>query len=163
MQIGTAGAVLAILVTVNSATPIRPAAPSVSPSVSRLGWLAGCLEMRSGDYVIEEHRMGIRAGSMLGMARTTSSKVLVEYELTPIHEKGGKVVLEARPSGQPAAEFTATVIGRDSAVFAAPRHDYPQIVGYRRAGVDSVVAWIDGRTEGKPRRVEFRYRRVPCP
>lgn len=37
-----------------------------------LRWLAGCLEMRSGDRVVEEHRMDLRAGSMLGMGRTTS-------------------------------------------------------------------------------------------
>ncbi len=72
-------------------------------------------------------------------------------------------MFEARPSGQPTATFTATVAGPDSVVFAAPGHDYPQIVGYRRAGADSVVAWIDGKAGGKSRRVEFPYRRVACP
>jgi hypothetical protein len=134
-----------------------------NPSVTQLGWLAGCLEMRSGDRLVEEQRMSVRAGSMLGMARTTSAKGLGEFELTLIHEKDGKIVFEARPSGQPAATFTATVAGPDSVVFAAPGHDYPQIVGYRRAGADSVVAWIDGKAGGKSRRVEFPYRRVGCP
>ncbi len=51
-------------------TGIAGAVPAVSrsnPSVTQLGWLAGCLEMRSGDRLVEEHRMGVRAGSMLGM------------------------------------------------------------------------------------------------
>jgi hypothetical protein len=104
-----------------------------------------------------------RAGSMLGMARTTTSKGLVEYELTLIREKAGKVIFEAHPSGQPAATFTATLAGPDSVIFAAPEHDYPQVVGYRRLGADSVVAWIDGMAGGKSRRVEFPYRRVTCP
>jgi hypothetical protein len=119
--------------------------------------------MRSGDRVVEEYRMGIRGGSMLGMARTTTSKDLTEYELTLIQEKAGRLVFEARPSGQPVAVFSATIAGPDSVVFAAPEHDYPQIVGYRRSGADSVVAWIDGRSGGKQRRIEFPYRRVPCP
>ncbi|MDF3052022.1 MAG: hypothetical protein K0S19_127 [Geminicoccaceae bacterium] len=140
-----------------------PASSRDNPSVTQLGWLAGCLEMRSGDRLVEEQRMSVRAGSMLGMARTTSAKGLGEFELTLIHEKDGKIVFEARPSGQPTATFTATVAGPDSVVFAAPGHDYPQIVGYRRAGADSVVAWIDGKTGGKSRRVEFPYRRVGCP
>ena len=40
---------------------------------------------------------------------------------------------------------------------------YPQIVGYAKAGKDSVVAWIDGTAGEKRKRVAFPYRRVPCP
>src|SRR5215207_95400 len=78
---------------------------AVSPtysSVEQLGWLTGCLEMRSGDRVVEEHRMGVRRNSILGMGRTTSAEGLSEYELTLIYEKEEKIVFEARPSGQPA-------------------------------------------------------------
>jgi hypothetical protein len=119
--------------------------------------------MRSGDRLVEEHRMDLRAGSMLGMARTTTSKGLAEYELTLIREASGKIVFEAHPSGQPAAVFSATSANADSVVFEAPEHDYPQIVGYRRSGPDSVIAWIDGRQGGKRQRIEFPYGRVACP
>jgi len=51
----------------------------------------------------------------------------------------------------------------DSVVFEASQHDYPQIVGYRRSGRDSVLAWIDGTRGGKPQRIEFPDRRVVCP
>jgi len=132
-------------------------------SIDQLGWLAGCLEMRSGGRVVEENRMAPRHGSMLGMGRTTTSKGLVEFELTLIREKQGKIVFEAMPSGQPKAVFTAIAVGADSVVFAAPEHEYPQIVGYRRRGADSVIAWIDGKVDGTRRLVEFPYRRVPCP
>ena len=132
-------------------------------SIDQLGWLAGCLEMRSGDRVVEENRMAPRHGSMLGMGRTTTSKGLAEFELTLIREKQGKIVFEAMPSGQPKAVFTAIAAGGDSVVLGAPEHDYPQIVGYRRQGADSVIAWIDGTADGKRRRVEFPYRRLPCP
>ncbi len=138
------------------------ATPRSGASLDRVAWLGGCLEMRSGDLVIEEQRMGVRGASMLGMSRTTSPKGLVEYELTLIHERGGKLVYEAHPSGQPAAVFTAIAVTTDSAVFAAPEHDYPQVVGYRRVGADSVVAWIDGVSRGRQRRIDFPYRRVAC-
>lgn len=159
----TAGPVLATLGIWGAPIPSQPAATAPGLSVEQVSWLAGCLEMRSGDRVVEEQRMGVRGASMLGMARTTTSKGLIEYELTLIHEKAGKILFEARPSGQPAAVFAATTVGTDSVVFAAPQHDYPQIVGYRRAGPDSVVAWIDGDAGGKRRRIEFPYRRVSCP
>jgi hypothetical protein len=159
----TVGPLVATLGIWGAAIPPQPAAMAGFPSVEQVSWLAGCLEMRSGDRVVEEQRMGVRGASMLGMARTTTPKGLIEYELTLIHEQAGNILFEARPSGQPAAVFTATTVGPDSVVFAAPEHDYPQIVGYRRAGPDSVVAWIDGQSGGKQRRVEFLYRRVPCP
>ena len=138
--------------------------PEPSAALDRLAWLGGCLEMKAGELVVEEQRMAARAGTMLGMSRTTSSaRGLVEYELTLIREQDGRLVYEAHPSGQPAAVFPAMATTEDSAVFANPQHDYPQTIGYRRAGADSVTAWIDGNSRGKPRRVEFRYRRVSCP
>ena len=156
------GIVVALLAVSGSAGLARPAAPARRPSISQLDWLAGCLEMRSGDRLVEEQRMGVRAGSMLGMARTTTAKGLGEYELTLIQERGGKIVFEAWPSGQPPATFTAASVGPDSVIFTSPKHDYPQVVGYRRVGSDSVIGWIDGNMGGKPRRIEFPYRRVSC-
>ena len=50
----------------------------------------------------------------------------------------------------------------DSVVFEAPEHDFPQRVGYRRVGSDSVLAWVEGTMKGKTRRIEFPYRRVQC-
>jgi len=140
-----------------------PALPPPGFSMENLRWLAGCLEMRSGDRVLEEFRTELRAGSMLGMGRTTSSKGLMDYELTLIREKAGKILFEAHPQGQPAAVFGATSVSKDSVIFEAPEHDYPQIVGYRRSGRDSVTAWIDGRQGGRRQRMEFTYRRVACP
>jgi len=162
MQARSAGVALAFLAAGGAASAVRPPSPG-GPSMAQLGWMSGCLELRSGNRMVEEHRMALRGGSMLGMSRTTTPEKLLEYELTLIHERSGKIVFEARPSGQPAAVFTAKTVGPDSAVFVAPEHDYPQVVGYRRAGADSVVAWIDGNSRGKSRRVEFPYRRVPCP
>ena len=155
--------IVALLGIWGTALPRGPDHDPAQLSVKKLGWLAGCLEMRTGDRVVEESRMALRAGSMLGMARTTSSSGLLEYELTLIREKAGKILFEAHPSGQAAAVFSATSANGDSVVFEAPEHDYPQVVGYRRTGRDSVVAWIDGRQGAKRMRIEFPYRRVPCP
>jgi uncharacterized protein DUF6265 len=143
--------------------PQSPAGMPPPASIQAVRWLAGCLEARSPETVIEEVRLDARAGSMLGMGRTTSKRGLVAYELTLIREQAGVLVFEAHPSGQATAVFRATVVNSDSVIFAAPEHDYPQIVGYRRVAADSVLAWIDGKVQGKRQRVEFSYRRVACP
>ena len=154
----------AVLVAVGAlAYAQRPLARAKPGSIENVRWLAGCYEMNRGTSVIEEVRMAPRAGSMLGMGRTTTNKGLVEYELTLVAERDGGLVYEAHPSGQPAAVFRAKVVNQDSVVFAAPEHDYPQEVGYARAGNDSVLAWIDATLAGKRKRVSFPYRRSPCP
>ena len=153
------------VVGLRAVAPGRPIEPAVRPavgSIAEIAWLAGCLESRRGDRVVEEDRMELRAGTMPGVGRTTSSRGMLEYEFTLIRERDGKPVYEAHPSGQPSTTFEATVANGDSVVFAAPAHDYPQIVGYRRAGADSVIAWIDGTVQGRSRRIEFPYRRVAC-
>ena len=107
--------------------------------------------------------MAPREGTMLGMGRTTTGRGLGEYELTLIRQDSTRLIYEAHPSAQPVATFVARAANADSVVFEAPEHDYPQRVGYRRIGSDSVLGWIDGTIKGKSRRVEFPYRRVPCP
>jgi Domain of unknown function (DUF6265) len=131
--------------------------------IATIGWLTGCLEMRSGTRVVEEQRMAERAGTMLGMGRTVNARGLGDYELTLIKEDGGRLLFEAHPKGQPPATFAARVATADSVLFEAPEHDFPQRVGYRRVGSDSVLAWVEGTMNGKARRIEFPYARVTCP
>jgi hypothetical protein len=131
--------------------------------IATIGWLAGCLEMRSGNRVVEEQRMAERAGTMLGMGRTVGARGLGDYELTLIKEEGDRLLFEAHPKGQPPATFKALTATADSVVFELPEHDFPQRVGYRRVGADSVRAWVEGTMNGTMRRVEFPYARVPCP
>ena len=53
--------------------------PGRNDTLEDLRWMAGCFEMRSKDRLVEEQRMDVRGGSMLGMARTTTSRGLGEY------------------------------------------------------------------------------------
>src|SRR5829696_103049 len=131
--------------------------------IAPVSWLAGCLEMRSANRVVEEQRMAERGGTMLGMGRTVGGRGLSDYELTLIKEDGARLLFEAHPKGQPPATFVARVANSDSVVFEAPEHDFPRRVGYRRIGADSVLAWVEGTVNGKDRRIEFPYRRVACP
>ena len=101
--------------------------------------------------------------SMVGTSRTVRSDSLVAFEVMVIREQGEGLVLEAHPSGQPAAMFHSDA-GRDSVVvFENLHHDFPQRIGYRRSSPDSLYAWIEGTMDGEPRRLEFLYRRALCP
>jgi len=131
-------------------------------TVDRVAWLQGCWRSTRGEATVEEQWMAPRGGTMLGMGRTVRGSNLVEYELVLIKEQAGRLAYEAHPSGQPTATFTATTASDGSVVFENPQHDFPQRVGYRRDGADSLQAWIEGQVSGKPRRVDFSYQRARC-
>ena len=152
-----------VLVALVALAVSSPAAAQSATRISSVAWLTGCLEMRRGNRVVEEQRMPERAGTMVGMGRSVGLRGLDDYELTVIQEDGSRLLYVAHPRRQPVATFVASVASTDSVVFENPAHDFPQRVGYRRVGADSVLAWIDGTSNGKKQRAEFPYRRVPCP
>ena len=133
-----------------------------SASVQQLGWLAGCWSRGSGALVTEEQWMRPRGGAMLGMSRTIRRDTMVEYEHLRIHDRGGKVVYVAMPSGQSMTEFEAVLTTDSVVTFENPAHDFPQRIIYRRRGADSLVARIEGTRAGQVRAVDFPFMRVAC-
>lgn len=130
--------------------------------IHQVAWLEGCWEAASGARTVEERWMGPRGDNMLGVSRTVRDGRLVEYELIVLREQGGQLAYHAHPSGQPSAVFLSRTVSGSRVVFEHAEHDFPQRVGYERTG-DSLLAWIEGTRDGKARRVDFPYRRVPCP
>lgn len=135
---------------------------AAAPPLSRVAWIQGCWEASSPKRVVQESWTAPLGGSMIGVSRTVRGDSLVEYELVVLRERSGVITYEAHPSGQPVATFTARAVTDSSIVFSNPAHDYPQEIGYRLVGADSLIAWIDGTSKGKARRVEFPYARSGC-
>ena len=144
---------------------LAAAAVTAPASLAPLDWLAGCWRRATPRRVVEEAWMAPAGGLMLGMSRTVSATdgTLVEFEQVRIEARGDTVVYVAKPSRQPEATFTAITFDDSTIVFEDPGHDFPQRVGYRRVGADSLSAWIEGTVDGKARRVDFPYRKVACP
>jgi len=138
-----------------------PAAPPAL-TLERVAWLQGCWEMRASGRMVEENWMAPRGGSMIGVGRTVRSDTLADYEMNVLRVVAGALAYEAHPAGQPVATFVAREASDSMVVFSDPTHDFPQRVGYRRIGADSLLAWIEGERGGRTRRIEFPYRRVPC-
>lgn len=103
-----------------------------------------------------------RAGSMLGVGRTTRGDKLIDHEYVVLTERDGRLAYEAHPSGQATATFTSKPITGREVVFEDAAHDFPQRVGYKSTGPGQLLAWIEGTSGGKTRRVEFTYRIVNC-
>lgn len=131
--------------------------------VEHVAWLQGCWEMTSAQRTVEEQWMAPRGGSMIAMSRTVQGDRLVGYELVTLREQGERLAYEAHPSGQSAAVFLSRIVTDSMVVFENPGHDFPQEVGYQRDRGGSLVAWIEGSSQGQTRRIEFPYRRATCP
>jgi hypothetical protein len=143
-----------------------PAVPAAPVSLSPLSWLAGCWKRETARSVVEEQWMAPAGGLMIGMSRTLGAADgrWIEFEQVRIEARGDRAVYVANPSRQATAEFVAVEYDDAHIVFENKAHDFPQRVGYRRVGADSIAAWIEGTDgAGKSRRVDFPYRRAACP
>jgi Domain of unknown function (DUF6265) len=134
---------------------------SAATSVNDVGWIAGCWDLTRDNRHIVEQWMPPEGNTMLGMSRTVVDGKTTEWEFLMI--RGGPKGLEyvAKPSGQAEAVFTATAATAGDVVFENPAHDFPKKIIYTRNG-DALVASIEGPMNGKTRRIDFSYKKVPC-
>jgi uncharacterized protein DUF6265 len=135
-----------------------------SARLESVSWLIGCWELLASDQnqLVQESWGAPLGGSMLGMSRTVRDGKLIQFESIILRVEKGKLAYEAHPSGQPTATFLSTKISDKSILFENPQHDFPQKIGYELKDSSSLLAWIEGPVDGKPRRQEFPYRRVVC-
>jgi hypothetical protein len=142
-----------------SALIVSPGAAQPPPEgdVTRLAWLTGCWSLaRSSGAETEEHWMSPKGGTLLGMSRTVRAGKTVEHEFLQIRIEAGRLVYEARPSGQPPAVFPIKLLEADSVTFENPSHDFPQRISYRRTA-GGVTARIEGTSDGKSRGIDFPF------
>lgn len=129
--------------------------------LDRLGWLAGCWELKRGPRTTLEMWMPPAGGLMLGASRTTVDGALREFEQVRLRAQGPGLVYTALPSGQ-AEAFTSTAVSDSGFAVENLQHDFPQRIIYRRRGADSLIARIEGPGPSGPRGFDFPMRRVAC-
>jgi hypothetical protein len=137
-------------------------ASAQAASTQRLAWLQGCWAAAASDRVIEEQWMAPRGHAMIGTSRTVASDKVANYEFMMVREQGDRLAFEVRPAGRAPVVFVSDAIDDASVVFANAKNEFPQHIGYRRDGPNSVVAWIEGTVQGETHHVDFRYRQVAC-
>jgi hypothetical protein len=151
---------LAVCALLPAASLAAQGAPA--PRLGDVAWLQGCWVATTPGRVIEENWTAPRGGSMIGISRTITGDSLAGYEMVILRQRDSTLEYEAHPSAQPVATFNARTASATGVVFENPMHDFPQRVGYRRVGQDSLVAYIEGVMGGRNRRLEFPYARTRC-
>lgn len=140
----------------------RAQAPAAKPTLQDFAWLAGHWRIEQSDRLIDEQWMAPAGGLMMGMARNVQAGKVREYEFTLLRqEPNGDILYIASPSKQTETAFKLTSLRNDEAVFENPEHDFPKKIVYARQPDGSLLAAIEGPgRDGKPRRVEYPFKRV---
>ena len=125
--------------------------------------LSGCWSNQDGDQIYEEQWMSPAGDMILGMSRTLQKGKVVTFEFIQIQTREDGTFYIASPSKQERTEFKLTSFENNSAVFENPEHDFPQRVVYKFLTGDSLQAWIEGKQNGKSRKIEFPMTRTKCP
>jgi hypothetical protein len=139
-----------------------PEPPTATAKIESARWLSGTWEMQASGRTITEHWMPPAGGKMLGMSRTVASGRTVEYEFVLLREdEDGGLSYVAKPSGQAGATFKLIKVTSTELVFENPAHDFPKTIFYTVKNETNLVAAIEGRKNGKTRRIEFHYFKSP--
>ena len=144
------------------ATSAHAQTPAARPTLQDFAWLAGHWRIEEADRLVDEQWMAPAGGLMMGMARNVQGGKVREYEFTLLRqEANGDIFYVASPSKQTETSFKLTSLRSGEAVFENPEHDFPKKVIYAKQADGSLLAAIEGPgRDGKPRRVEYPFKRV---
>ena len=154
--------VSSLLAAVLLAATAHAQAPAARPTLQDFAWLAGHWRIDQGDRQVDEQWIAPAGGLMMGMARNIQGGKVLEYEFTLLRqEPNGDIFYIASPSKQTETAFKLTSLRDGEAVFENPQHDFPKKIVYARQADGSLLAAIEGPgRDGKPRRVEYPFKRV---
>ena len=142
---------------------IAAAAPLAAAPVDELGWLAGCWVAERGDAGSGEMWMAPAGTALLGMSRTVRGGRTVAHEFMQIVDGADGLVFIAMPSAKPSANFRAIGVEPRRVTFENPDKDFPQRVVYESPDDATLIGRIEGRHDGRERRVDFPMKRIACP
>jgi hypothetical protein len=131
-----------------------------TPSVQRLGWLAGVWTGSSNGVRMEEHWSTPDGGGLIGMHKDSKDGRMVSYEFFRIiPADSGRVCYMTSPMGRTPTPFCAIELTDSRVVFENREHDFPQrIIYWIEKG--ALHARIEGTIGGKPRSEEWVWTRA---
>ena len=137
--------------------------PAAAVPIDELAWFAGCWAAEQGDAGSGEIWTTPAGATMLGASRTVRGGRTVAHEFMQIVDGPQGLVFVAAPSAKPAASFRALRVEARRVTFENPDKDFPQRVIYELPDDDTLIGHIEGRQDGRERRIDYPMKRVPCP
>ena len=107
--------------------------------------------------------MAPAGNALLGMSRTVRGGRTVAHEFMRIVDGTDGLAFIAMPSAKPSASFRAIRVELRRVTFENPDKDFPQRVIYESPDDDTLIGHIEGRQDGRERRIDYPMKRAPCP
>ncbi len=123
-------------------------------TIGDLAWLAGNWTGSRGTSSVDERWISPKGDAMLGVSQTVKNEKMTAFEFLRIVERDGGLVYIAQPGGKQPTEFVLVELVDRRAVFANPRHDYPQRIVYELSDSGALTASI-GFAKGRLQGFEF--------
>lgn len=152
--------VLAVLV---SGCALSASAREESVDLSVFAGLAGCWSLEQDGTRYEEWWMRPTSNDLLGMARTIRNGRATNFEYTRIVSDEQGIAYLAYPGGKGPTRFGLVSFAGSMATFENLKHDFPTRIVYALRAADVLDARIEGMVDGKLRRIDYPFRRAPCP
>jgi hypothetical protein len=132
-------------------------------SVEQLQWLLGSWSNINDESQSYESWTKLNDSTLTAFSYVMVENDTVFVEVVSLQERLNDVFFTVKvPDQNDAQAITFKLIPSEKGIFTFENkaHDFPQQISYSNPVNDSIHAWIEGMVEGKPKRVDFDYKRV---
>lgn len=137
--------ILALFVTVSGPVLAQNNTPlPTDTDIEKLDWMLGTWKGQLGNKTYVERWYRDYDGTIRGIGHYVANHDSTLAEVLVIQPIGDKLVYIAYPMGQTPTMFVFTEVSRGHFEVTNPEHDFPQSIGYKKQGDDSLVAIVGG-------------------
>jgi len=130
----------------------------------KLHLLVGTWKMETSKGALYETWQKVNDSTLRGYSYRLNGKDSVLLEQVDLIRRKGNIqyipVVKDENNNE-AVIFTLSTMGNDIYTFENSAHDFPQKVVYTLPANQILHAWIEGNTDGKPKRIDYRYTKLP--
>ncbi|MBC7892062.1 MAG: hypothetical protein H7Y12_07625 [Sphingobacteriaceae bacterium] len=134
-------------------------AQTASAALRGMAWLVGDWAFETPKGLQYEAWRSLPNGDLTGRTYRIVNGDTTTTEAMELHALGKHLVFIAAPGRQTPTLFTLVKAENDAWTFENQEHDFPQRIGYSHQADGSLLAWIEGKLNGKPEREDYRMTR----
>lgn len=126
-------------------------------------WLLGTWEMKTPKGSVYETWVQMDANKLYGKSYKVIKQDTMMLETVTIVQEGDQLVYIPKVANQNEGlpvRFPSKLIAKDEMVFENIKHDFPQLISYKRTGKNSLEASISGMKDGQESKRLFPMTRL---
>lgn len=131
-------------------------------SSKKFSFLLGHWELKTKDGKITEHWKS-NGKTYMGSSYTYSAKgdsTLTETIILKEINRNWEFSVTGYEKGNTGTTHFKLISSKENTfTFENKKHDFPQRIVYQPQGKDNLLAWIEGKMNGKERKIDFAYQR----